>query len=164
MLNRGKDRFQGDACFLGQFGSGRRFSFSVLHGDCCCTNIFSDAADNFCNHAGLIFRPFSQTTNICCHSAEALSILTGHSCLNSGVECQAVRLMGDTGNNFHDVIDLSRTLTERLHLACRGLNVYMNASHAFNGFLNRFASALCALLCITCHVIKDIGAVGHLAT
>ena len=162
MLNRCEDGFQGNTRFLRQLGSCRCFSLGILHGNGDGSYIFTDAANNAPNHTGLVLGPLSQSTDVGCDCAKTFPILTCHGRLNSGIQRQAIRLVCDTGNDFDDVIDLTRTVTERLHL-CRGfLHVFLDTSHTFDSLLHCFASALRTLTSITGHCRKDSRAVSHL--
>src|SRR5258708_36805264 len=105
----------------------------MLHRDGGRTDMFTNAANNTCNRTGLIFRALSQATDIRGYGTEALTVFTGHSCLNSSVKRQAICLMGNTGDYFYDIIDFASVLTQGLYLICCRLYVLMDTSQTFNG-------------------------------
>ncbi len=163
MLDNVKDRFERRASLLCLLRTYSGFAFCILHGNSCCSDIFADPAHNASNGVSLIPRTFRQTPDIDGYRAEALAMLTCCRGLDSGVQRQAISLLRNSSDNAYDIIDLTGTITKRLHLCGSILHIRLNASHTFNGLLDGFASNLGHLARLMRAYIQGLRAICHLA-
>src|SRR5712692_424226 len=72
--------------------------------------------------------------------------------------------MGNIPNGIDDLIDLTRTFTQQLHLSRCSLYIFVDTSHARNCLLYRITSILCILVGITSNGIEHLRSFSHLAT
>ena len=127
------DGVQRPTSIISELGTFYHFLRAIFHSNNCFVGITLNTLDEGRDTLGRLSRTFRKKTNFIRDDSEAASVFTRHCRLNSGVEGQEVRLIGNIFNDTHDFTDLIRSLTQAFDLLGGILHVFANEHHAFNG-------------------------------
>src|SRR6266487_6213623 len=137
--------------------------FGILHSYCRRAYIFTNAAYDAGDRAGFFFGAFCQAPDIGSNGAEALTVLACHRRLDCSIQRQAIRLVSNARDSSYDLVDLTRAVTEQLHLACCLLHIFVDTFYALERLLHRCAPTLGIHTRLTRYLIQDLRAFGHVA-
>ena len=127
--------------FHAVFGGGQIFR-TFVHAVDGLLGFILNLADKAGNLAGGFFGLGSQFADFVCDNGKATPGISGTGCFDSGVECEQVGLLGNTGDGIGYAPDFIGTLAQTVDYLCRFTHDFGKACHILNGTGNHLITIL----------------------